>query len=70
MQARDLKHCRSIVIDFAEQVCALFPSWHIESSLVSPCKAAATMNYDGAEGLEFGGGNVKVDPSVAAGTFP
>ncbi|KAI9778640.1 MAG: hypothetical protein M1816_004002 [Peltula sp. TS41687] len=24
------------------------------------------MNYDGAEGLEFGGGNTKVDPSVAA----
>lgn len=25
------------------------------------------MNYSGAEGLEFGGGNTKVDPSVAAG---
>lgn len=24
------------------------------------------MNYDGAEGLEFGGGNTKVDPTVAA----
>lgn len=23
------------------------------------------MNYNGAEGLEFGGGNTKVDPSVA-----
>jgi len=27
------------------------------------------MNYDGAEGLEFGGGNTEVDPSVAAGQF-
>ena len=25
------------------------------------------MDYKGAEGLEFGGGNTKVDPSVAAG---
>ena len=25
------------------------------------------MNYEGAEGLEFGGGNTKVDPSVFAG---
>lgn len=25
------------------------------------------MNYDGAEGLEFGGGNTKIDPSVLAG---
>jgi len=25
------------------------------------------MNYDGAKGLEFGGGNTKVDPSVTAG---
>lgn len=25
------------------------------------------MDYRGAEGLEFGGGNTKVDPSVAAG---
>ena len=25
------------------------------------------MNYLGAKGLEFGGGNTKVDPSVAAG---
>ena len=25
------------------------------------------MNYNGAEGLEFGGGNTKVDPSVAEG---
>ena len=25
------------------------------------------MNYNGAEGLEFGGGNTKIDPSVAAG---
>lgn len=24
------------------------------------------MNYNGAEGLEFGGGNTKVDPIVAA----
>jgi hypothetical protein len=27
------------------------------------------MNYDGAEGLEFGEGNTKVDPSVAKGQF-
>jgi hypothetical protein len=26
-----------------------------------------SMNFDGAEGLEFGGGNTKVDPSVLAG---
>jgi hypothetical protein len=26
-----------------------------------------TMNYDSAEGLEFGGGNTKLDPSVVAG---
>jgi hypothetical protein len=26
-----------------------------------------TMNYDGAEGLEVGGGNTKLDPSVVAG---
>jgi hypothetical protein len=26
-------------------------------------------NYEGAEGLEFGGGNTKVDPSVAASQF-
>lgn len=25
------------------------------------------MNYDGAEGLEFGGGNTAIDPAVAAG---
>ncbi|KAI0864306.1 Fructosamine/Ketosamine-3-kinase [Xylaria cubensis] len=25
------------------------------------------MNYDGAEGLEFGGGNTQVDPAVSAG---
>ena len=25
------------------------------------------MNYNGAPGLEFGGGNIKIDPSVAAG---
>jgi hypothetical protein len=24
------------------------------------------MNYEGAPGLEFGGGNTKIDPSVAA----
>lgn len=24
------------------------------------------MNYNGAGGLEFGGGNIKIDPSVAA----
>ena len=28
------------------------------------------MEYKGAEGLEFGGGNTKVDPSVAAGEMP
>ena len=30
------------------------------------------MNYNGAKGLEFGGGNTKIDPSVAAGelSFP
>jgi len=27
------------------------------------------MNYNGAEGLEFGGGNTKVDPNVATGTL-
>lgn len=25
------------------------------------------MNYNGAGGLEFGGGNINIDPSVAAG---
>jgi hypothetical protein len=29
--------------------------------------ASLEMNYDGAEGLEFGGGNTKVDPSVLSG---
>lgn len=27
------------------------------------------MNYNGAEGLEFGAGNVHVDPSVLAGKW-
>jgi len=27
------------------------------------------MNYNGAEGLEFCGGNTKVDPIVATGTL-
>jgi hypothetical protein len=29
--------------------------------------APTSMNYDGAEGLEFGGVNTKIDPSVASG---
>ena len=32
--------------------------------------ASLKMNYDGAEGLEFGGGNTKVDPSVLSGQHP
>lgn len=32
--------------------------------------ASLKMNYDGAEGLEFGGGNTKVDPSVLSGQQP
>jgi hypothetical protein len=32
--------------------------------------ASLEMNYDGAEGLEFGGGNTKVDPSVLSGQQP
>ena len=27
------------------------------------------MNYLGAEGLEFGGGNTRLDPNVAAGSY-
>ena len=27
------------------------------------------MNYHGAEGLEFGNGNTKLDPAVLAGNF-
>jgi hypothetical protein len=29
--------------------------------------ASLKMNYDGAKGLEFGGGNTKVDPSILLG---
>jgi hypothetical protein len=34
---------------------------------ITNTRRPASMNYDGAEGLEFGGGSTKVDPSVAAG---
>jgi hypothetical protein len=34
---------------------------------ITNTRRPTSMNYDGAEGLEFGGGNTKVDPSVAAG---
>jgi hypothetical protein len=27
------------------------------------------MNYDGAQDLEFGGGNTKIDPSVTRGEY-
>ena len=32
-------------------------------------KSENVMNYDGAEGLEFGRGNTAIDPAVAAGQF-
>jgi hypothetical protein len=34
---------------------------------ITNAQSHTSMNYDGAEGFEFGGGNTKVDPSVAAG---
>lgn len=37
-----------------------------EGSITNP-QRPTSMNYNGAGGLEFGGGNTKVDPNVAAG---
>jgi hypothetical protein len=36
------------------------------ATTITYTRTPTSMNYDGAEGLEFGGGNTKVDPSVAA----